>query len=973
MSNGELYRQVEKALEDFIAGENCAPVWNDRKVVIYGAGEFGRDLARALHREPEVALLGFLDQKGIGQPIFDGLGSHPLGSAAANQWLAERPVVMIGAHNNRAKLRDIKTALKSAGFEDVLTPMEVYQRLGSKLGWRFWLGKPKDYQGAADAIHKLRPHWADERSERLYLETLLFRISFDLERVSEPAGSSIQYCDPTVPRWKEPLHMVDGGAYTGDSFEQMHAAGYKFESIYAFEPDAENFTKLTTASAKFAPRTKVSLWPCGLWSSTRRLHFAEGDGTSSKITDVGNSILPVVALDEVLHGIDVNLLKFDIEGAELDALKGSQKIIERCHPGLAMCLYHHPEHLWSIPLWIASVYADYRFYYRAYEHNTWETCTLRGLAPIIPLDAEQGYAVKLAIDKAKNNAMNPKIAIFASLVASLSLSPSAQAQSFLTNGLIALYPFDGNARDYTTNAHNGNLFGTTAFAPDRFGNPNSCLALSGGQGIGSGVDIPSLANMSYYPATYTAWCLVSNFPATTGDLIVMTLIGREQCGQQTDGSIDFCTVQDASGDNHFNYFTGGTGTHLTNGTPTNQWFQLAVTISSNGALTMYVNGTNMPMSGPGTAVQGVSEDFRIGASSGGGCSYEYVWNGLIDDVRIYNRALSNSEVLALYQYESPPCLNEPAFATAIVTNGFVIGVTLQDGGCGFTNAPQVAFVGGAGTGAAGYAVISNGVVTGVNITDAGIGYVSPPQVIIGESPSIVTEPASTNVDANTPAYFSVAAIGTSSMSYQWLFDGSNVAGAISNMLTFSNVVQTNLGSYSVVISNIFGSVTSSVAVLGMYPYLNQTFAGLETDWGYTNTLSVGAWGTGPLTYQWYFDGSAISGATSSNLTLSAIQFTNAGLYSVVVSDALGSVTNTPEQVVVNPSGVAIGLSPTITISGVVGYNYAIQRNSDLSNTNTWVTITNLTLTQPVQIWADTSINVAIPGSSQQFYRVLPAH
>ncbi len=373
MRNDNLYREVEQALANFTAIQESAAVWNGRKVVIYGAGGFGRDLAKSLQSESAVALLGFLDQKGVGQPIFDGLCSHPLGSTVANQWFSEKPVVMIGAHNNRAKLRAIKTALHSAGFEDVLTPMEVYQKLGGKLGWRFWLGTAKDYHGAVNAIHELRHHWADEQSERLYLETLLFRIAFDLERVSDPSGPSIQYCDPTVPRWDEPLRLVDGGAFTGDSFEQMHAAGYKFESIYAFEPDAENFRKLAISSAKFAAQTKISLWPCGLWHSTCRLSFAEGDGTSSKITDVGNSILPVVALDEVLHGIDVNLLKFDIEGAELDALKGSRRLIERYRPGLAICLYHHPGHQWSIPLWIASVHADYRFYYRAYEHNTWET------------------------------------------------------------------------------------------------------------------------------------------------------------------------------------------------------------------------------------------------------------------------------------------------------------------------------------------------------------------------------------------------------------------------------------------------------------------------------------------------------------------------------------------------------------------------------------------------------------------------
>lgn len=157
----------------------------------------------------------------------------------------------------------------------------------------------------------------------------------------------------------------------------------------------------------------------------------------------------------------------------------------------------------------------------------------------------------------------------------------------------------------------------------------------------------------------------------------------------------------------------------------------------------------------------------------------------------------------------------------------------------------------------------------------------------------------------------------------------------------------------------------------MYPFLALPFGGLDTYWGYTNTLSIVAWGTGPLDYQWFDDGNAINDATNETLTLTSIQATNAGLYSVVVSSALGSVTNTPEQVVVNPAGVSLGLSPTLTISGVVGYNYIIESTTNLSNTNSWVTMTNLTLTQPIQLWVDTNTDASLPGNPQRFYQVLP--
>jgi hypothetical protein len=238
--------------------------------------------------------------------------------------------------------------------------------------------------------------------------------------------------------------------------------------------------------------------------------------------------------------------------------------------------------------------------------------------------------------------------------------------------------------------------------------------------------------------------------------------------------------------------------------------------------------------------------------------------------------------------------------------------------------------------------------------------------------TVITEqPQSVVVNAFNSASFSVTASGSGPLSYQWLFNGISISGAASTSLTIPNVTQTNLGEYSVVVTNVSGLTTSSNAALSMYPFLATPFGGLVTDWGYTNTLSVGAWGTGPLTYQWFDNGAAIIGATNDTFQLSSIQFSNAGLYSVVVSDLLGSVTNIPEQVVVNPAGVSLGLAPTLTIVGVVGYSYIIQSTANLANTSSWATLTNLTLTQPIELWVDTNTDASLPANSYHFYRVLP--
>jgi hypothetical protein len=185
------------------------------------------------------------------------------------------------------------------------------------------------------------------------------------------------------------------------------------------------------------------------------------------------------------------------------------------------------------------------------------------------------------------------------------------------------------------------------------------------------------------------------------------------------------------------------------------------------------------------------------------------------------------------------------------------------------------------------------------------------------------------------------------------------------------VDETNIGTYCVIVTNALGSVTSSNVTLDMYPYLQIPFGGLDTYWGYTNTLGVDAWGSEPLYFQWYYDGALITNATNFTYTISDIQNTNAGLYSVVVSNQFGSVTNAQEQVVVNPAGVSLGLYPGLTITGVIGQNYIIMRTANLADTNSWFTVvSNLTLTQTNQLWIDTNINTTLPGNPRQFYQVL---
>jgi hypothetical protein len=138
-------------------------------------------------------------------------------------------------------------------------------------------------------------------------------------------------------------------------------------------------------------------------------------------------------------------------------------------------------------------------------------------------------------------------------------------------------------------------------------------------------------------------------------------------------------------------------------------------------------------------------------------------------------------------------------------------------------------------------------------------------------------------------------------------------------------------------------------------------------WGKSIAFTVGAVGVPPLIYQWQKDAVAIPGATGSSLMLTNLQMTDAGNYSVVISNSLGSTTSSNAYLTMNPAGVSVALYAGVTIDGVVGLTYGIQSNSDLSNTNGWRGMANVTLDTPTELWFD----VQPATQPQRYYRVLP--
>ncbi|MBE5871393.1 MAG: FkbM family methyltransferase [Lachnospiraceae bacterium] len=191
-----------------------------------------------------------------------------------------------------------------------------------------------------------------------------------------------QYFDlEALPHSDEKEVFLDVGCCDGMSSIQFlkwcQGNGY----CYCFEPDRKNISLVkNNMEAKNISNIDYSLIPKGAWKEDGTLSFVATGNGSSHIDGVyggkaaiETESIDVTKIDNVVGERPITFIKMDIEGAELNALRGAEKVICRWKPKLAICIYHKTEDIWEIPDYILRLRPDYRFYLRHYSFDGSET------------------------------------------------------------------------------------------------------------------------------------------------------------------------------------------------------------------------------------------------------------------------------------------------------------------------------------------------------------------------------------------------------------------------------------------------------------------------------------------------------------------------------------------------------------------------------------------------------------------------
>jgi len=227
--------------------------------------------------------------------------------------------------------------------------------------------------GARDALDRLHESLADDLSREVLKGVVTFRLTGDISHV-EGVCEPLQYFPEQVVRLSPREVFIDGGAFDGDTVRTFLAAcGGEFDTIHAFEPDPRNFQRLKGWIEGQSAKARIHAHPEALYSHRTELRFNEGPSMSSHIDAIGGSRIQATSLDECLQGAPATFIKYDLEGAEREALSGAESTIRRWRPKLAISVYHLADDLWELPALIADMTPGYRYFLRHYSFLSFET------------------------------------------------------------------------------------------------------------------------------------------------------------------------------------------------------------------------------------------------------------------------------------------------------------------------------------------------------------------------------------------------------------------------------------------------------------------------------------------------------------------------------------------------------------------------------------------------------------------------
>jgi len=268
----------------------------------------------------------------------------------------------------------VKQQLKKLGFKNIFSHTyfaTIYPRKFKYFNWQSSLAPlKKNYKEVIKAYSLL----ADNKSKKVFRQLIKHRLTLNCNKLNGVIDDVEKvYFDREIINLSKNEVFIDGGAFNGDTLISfLKNVDNKFYEYHAFEPDKKNFNDLKSFVEKKGFKN-VFVYNEGLGLIDKLVKFNSDGLMSARVTETGDDIINIKALDSYLDKIKPTFIKLDIEGSERDALLGMKKSINLCKPKLAVSVYHKPDDLWRLLILLHRLNNDYKLYLRHYTKTFHET------------------------------------------------------------------------------------------------------------------------------------------------------------------------------------------------------------------------------------------------------------------------------------------------------------------------------------------------------------------------------------------------------------------------------------------------------------------------------------------------------------------------------------------------------------------------------------------------------------------------
>ncbi len=230
------------------------------------------------------------------------------------------------------------------------------------------------FEANEDKIRKVTELLSDEGSKAVYSSVIDFKLSGDVKLLKTGHSDFAEVYEKML-RAESFERIADLGAYNGDTLREIATFAPNLKEAIAFEPDRRNHKKLE-AYAEGEERFKIKAIKAAAWKGKETLLFDGSGNRNSTLISAGLEVnrppktveVDAESLDNILGGEGVDYIKFDVEGAEKEAISGAVQTIEKHRPALMISLYHRSEDIFELPLMIHERFPDYKFYFARREY-----------------------------------------------------------------------------------------------------------------------------------------------------------------------------------------------------------------------------------------------------------------------------------------------------------------------------------------------------------------------------------------------------------------------------------------------------------------------------------------------------------------------------------------------------------------------------------------------------------------------------